>query len=95
MAQTVAPMPFESFLQAAVRLKDADIAPTYHAAVDPQGKEVRRKKVGLALDENLIDQVHDYVHAERKHGHKVTMTEVYENALREYLSSHAIEARYA
>ena len=50
-------------------------------------------KVGLTIDEGLIDAVDDYIYHARKQGRRLKKNDVYEAALRQFLKTEGMAVR--
>lgn len=108
MARAINPASFEDFLGAPARLSEhagarADVSggetPPPSAQPSP-GRGTKRPKtssqkvkVGLTIDEGLIDAVDDYIYHARKQGRRFKKNDVYEAALRQFLEAEGIDIR--
>lgn len=104
----IKPASFEDFLEAPARLlerretcagdsnREAPARPaepsSAHSAKRPRIPS-RKVKVGLTIDEDLIDAVDDYIYHARKQGHRLKKNDVYEAALRQFLEAEGIDIR--
>ena len=53
----------------------------------------QKVKVGLTIDEGLIDAVDDYIYLARKQGRRLKKNDVYEAALRQFLKAEGVDIR--
>lgn len=53
----------------------------------------QKVKVGLTIDEGLIDAVDDYIYLARKQGRRLKKNDVYEAALRQFLKAEGVDVR--
>ena len=53
----------------------------------------QKVKVGLTIDESLVDAVDDYIYHARKQGRRLKKNSVYETALRRFLEAEGIDVR--
>lgn len=66
----------------------------HDAAHSEHPKDSSRKvKVGLTIDEGLVDAVDDYIYHARKQGRRLKKNDVYEAALRHFLETEESDAR--
>lgn len=108
MSKAVKPASFENFLEAPSRLSKQGAfhtksfsrkTPTPEAKLSSAHGAARPKtsspkvKVGLTIDERLIDAVDDYIYHARKQGHRLKKNDVYEAALRQFLEAEGIDIR--
>lgn len=102
MSKTVKPASFEAFLEAPARLSEQrgvhasdpsrevpspTAAPSSACGASHLEPHPRKVKVGLTIDENLIDAVDDYIYYARKQGRRLKKNDVYEAALRQFLET--------
>lgn len=108
MPKAIKPASFEDFLGASARLSEregthtgdfSEEAPT-PAAKPSSVRDTKRSqalsrkvKVGLTIDEGLIDAVDDYIYHARKQGRRLKKNDVYEAALRQFLEAEGIDVR--
>jgi hypothetical protein len=53
----------------------------------------KKVKVGLTIDEGLIDAIDDYIYLARKQGRRLKKNDVYEIALRQFLKAEGMDVR--
>lgn len=102
MSKTVKPASFETFLEAPARLSERSgvhvddsnrevpspaAAPSSARGASHLEPHSRKVKVGLTIDENLVDAVDDYIYYARKQGRRLKKNDVYEAALRQFLET--------
>ncbi len=108
MSKAVKPASFEDFLGAPVRLsgrKGARAAASGGEMPAPVARpssergekcptaSSQKVKVGLTIDEGLIDAVDDYIYLARKQGRRLKKNDVYEAALRQFLEAEGVDVR--
>lgn len=108
MSKAVKPASFEDFLGASARLSGREVtcddgsgseAPSHVARLSSSSGMKRpsassqKVKVGLTIDEGLIDAIDDYIYYARKQGRRLKKNDVYEIALRQFLKSEGIDVR--
>lgn len=108
MSKAVKPASFEDFLGAPVRLsgrKGARAAASGGEMPAPVARpssergekcptaSSQKVKVGLTIDEGLIDAVDDYIYLARKQGRRLKKNDVYEAALRQFLKAEGVDIR--
>lgn len=108
MSKAVKPASFEDFLGAPVRLSGrkgaraaasggempAPVArPSSERGMKRPAASSQKVKVGLTIDEGLIDAVDDYIHLARKQGRRLKKNDVYEAALRQFLEAEGVDVR--
>lgn len=108
MSKAVEPASFEDFLGASDRLSGIGAArgvgssrdsssPTAKRSSAPGAKRAgasfQKVKVGLTIDEGLVDAVDDYIYHVRKQGRRLKKNDVYETALRQFLETEGIDVR--
>ena len=108
MSKAIKPASFEDFLGAPVRLSgrkgaraaaSGDEMPTPVARPSSERGEKcpsassQKVKVGLTIDEGLIDAVDDYIYLARKQGRRLKKNDVYEAALRQFLKAEGVDIR--
>lgn len=108
MSKAVRPASFEEFLGAPARLSerkgtragDSGIDEPASAAGPSSARGMKRPaaspkkvKVGLTIDEGLIDAVDDYIYHARKQGRRLKKNDVYEAALRQFLKTEGMDVR--
>ena len=108
MSKAVRPASFEEFLGAPARLSEreelragdsgseapAPIAgPSSARGMKRPAASPKKVKVGLTIDEGLIDAIDDYIYYARKQGRRLKKNDVYEIALRQFLKSEGIDVR--
>ena len=107
MSKAIKPASFEDFLGAPVRLsgrKGARAAASGGEMPAPVARPSSERgekcpaasqkvKVGLTIDEGLIDAVDDYIYLARKQGRRLKKNDVYEAALRQFLKAEGVDIR--
>ncbi|WP_160707947.1 hypothetical protein [Enterorhabdus sp. P55] len=108
MSNAIKPASFEDFLGAPARLSERKVCHTSDSSGEapaPAGKPSsapsakypkapsHKAKVGLTIDENLIDAVDDYIYHARKQGRRLKKNDVYEAALRQFLEAEGVDVR--
>ena len=108
MSKAVKPASFEDFLGAPVRLSGrkgaraaasggempAPVArPSSERGEKCPSASSQKVKVGLTIDEGLIDAVDDYIYLARKQGRRLKKNDVYEAALRQFLKAEGVDIR--
>lgn len=108
MPKAVEPASFEDFLGAPDRLSRIGSARGGDSSRDSSsptakrssasgakraGASFRKVKVGLTIDEGLVDAVDDYIYHARKQGCRLKKNDVYEAALRQFLETEGIDVR--
>ena len=108
MSKAVKPASFEDFLGASVRLSGrkgaraaasggempAPVArPSSERGEKCPSASSQKVKVGLTIDEGLIDAVDDYIYLARKQGRRLKKNDVYEAALRQFLKAEGVDIR--
>ncbi len=108
MSKAIKPASFEDFLGAPVRLsgrKGARAAASGGEMPAPVARpssergekcptaSSQKVKVGLTIDEGLIDAVDDYIYLARKQGRRLKKNDVYEAALRQFLEAEGVDVR--
>ena len=108
MSKAIKPASFEDFLGAPVRLsgrKGARAAASGGEMPAPVARpssergekcptaSSQKVKVGLTIDEGLIDAVDDYIYLARKQGRRLKKNDVYEAALRQFLKAEGVDIR--
>lgn len=108
MSKVIKPASFEDFLGAPARLSERGVfhagestkeasAPaaessSAHSAIHPKAPS-QKVKVGLTINESLVDAVDDYIYHARKQGRRLKKNDVYEAALRQFLEAEGIDVR--
>lgn len=102
------PASFEAFLEAPTRLSERGAAhagdsggearvlaatPSSARGANCPKAPSRKVKVGLTIDESLIDAVDDYIYHARKQGRRLKKNDVYEAALRQFLETEGGDVR--
>ncbi len=102
------PASFEDFLGAPTRLSERERthagnsgseapAPAARPSLARGAKSPKtpsqKVKVGLTIDESLVDAVDDYIYHARKQGRRLKKNSVYETALRRFLEAEGIDVR--
>lgn len=108
MSKAIKPASFEDFLGAPVRLSGrkgaraaasggempAPVArPSSERGEKCPAASSQKVKVGLTIDEGLIDAVDDYIYLARKQGRRLKKNDVYEAALRQFLEAEGVDIR--
>ena len=108
MSKAIKPASFEDFLGAPVRLSErkgaraaasggempAPVArPSSERGEKCPTVSSQKVKVGLTIDEGLIDAVDDYIYLARKQGRRLKKNDVYEAALRQFLEAEGVDVR--
>lgn len=108
MSKAIEPASFEDFLGAPARLSEQGVfhaddsskeasAPAAKPSSTPGAKHPKapsqKVKVGLTINESLVDAVDDYIYHARKQGHRLKKNDVYETALRQFLEAEGIDVR--
>lgn len=108
MSKATKPASFEVFLEAPARLSEREGAhagsPSSETSVpairssSARGTKspkapVQKVKVGLTIDEGLVDAIDDYIYHARKQGRRLKKNNVYEAALRQFLEAEGIDVR--
>ncbi|MEB1813760.1 hypothetical protein [Adlercreutzia mucosicola] len=108
MSKAIKPASFEDFLGAPVRLSGrkgaraaasggempAPVArPSSERGEKCPSASSQKVKVGLTIDEGLIDAVDDYIYLARKQGRRLKKNDVYEAALRQFLKAEGVDIR--
>ncbi len=108
MPKAIKPASFEDFLGAAARLSEQKVLHAGSSSREEPASAVkpssapsakypkapsRKVKVGLTIDEDLIDAVDDYIYHARKQGRRLKKNDVYEAALRQFLEAEGINVQ--
>lgn len=108
MSKTMKPASFEDFLGASDRISDRRVfhvgdssreatapaaeSPSVRGAIRPKVPS-QKVKVGLTINESLVDAVDDYIYHARKQGRRLKKNDVYEAALRKFLEAEGVDVR--
>lgn len=102
------PASFEEFLAAPSRLSEREktrAGDSRSETPSPAGNPLsahdakrpetspQKVKVGLTIDESLVDAVDDYIYHARKQGRRLKKNDVYEAALRQFLKTEGMAVR--
>ena len=108
VSKAIEPASFEDFLRAPARLverqgkhSDDSSSDALASAVKPPSVRAKKRstassqkvKVGLTIDEDLVDAADDYIYLARKKGRRPKKNDVYEAALRQFLKAEGIDVR--
>ena len=108
MSKAVEPASFEDFLGAPARLSEQEGARASDASSEAPAAAARpssvrdakhpaassqKVKVGLTIDESLVDAIDDYIYHARKQGRRLKKNSVYETALRQFFEAEGIDVR--
>jgi hypothetical protein len=108
VSEVAKPASFEEFLEASTRLSkqgevragDSGSEAAASAAKPHSACRLKRPmsssqkvKVGLTIDEGLVDAVDDYIYHARKQGRRLKKNDVYEAALRQFLEAEGVDIR--
>lgn len=108
MSKALEPASFEDFLRAPARLaerqgkhSDDSSSDAPASAVKPPSVRAEKHsmapsqkvKVGLTIDEDLVDAIDDYIYLARKQGRRLKKNDVYEAALRRFLKAEGVDVR--
>lgn len=106
MSKAVKPASFEDFLGAPARLSERETTCDGDSGSEASSHVVKlssssgmkrpaassqKVKVGLTIDEGLIDAIDDYIYYARKQGRRLKKNDVYEAALRQFLKAEGID----
>lgn len=108
MSKAVRPASFEEFLGAPARLSEREgtrdgnsgseasapvAGPSPAHGMKRPGVSSQKVKIGLTMDQSLIDAVDDYIYLARKQGRRLKKNDVYEAALRQFLKTEGMDVR--
>lgn len=104
----IKPASFEDFLEAPTRLSEQregragdskrkapapSAEPSFTHGTERPKTSSQKVKIGLTIEENLIDAVDDYIYHARKQGRRLKKNDVYEAALRQFFEAEGIDVR--
>lgn len=108
MSKAIKPASFEDFLRAPARLSERGVshaggsskeasAPaaessSARSAIRPEAPS-QKVKVGLTINESLVDAVDDYIYHARKQGRRLKKNDVYEAALRQFFEAEGADVQ--